>query len=96
MCLTLREGISLNDVIIQAKQIDEQSKQAGFYQEALDFIARQGFANAKFEVYAEEGMELQEEFYPHNDSAIDSDQSPQLDYVQDIQQGLKQSVQAVN
>ena len=37
--LTLREGISLNEAIIQAKQIDEQSKQAGFYQEALDFIA---------------------------------------------------------
>jgi hypothetical protein len=27
----------LNEAIIQAKQIDEQSKQAGFYQEALDF-----------------------------------------------------------
>ena len=25
-----------------AKQIDEQSKQAGFYQEALDFTARKG------------------------------------------------------
>ena len=30
--LTLRDGISLNDAITQAKQIDEQSKQAGFYQ----------------------------------------------------------------
>ena len=38
--LTLRDGISLNEAIIQAKQIDEQSKQAGFYQEALDFTAR--------------------------------------------------------
>lgn len=28
--LTLRDGISLNDAITQAKQIDEQSKQAGF------------------------------------------------------------------
>ena len=41
--LTLRDGISLNEAIIQAKQIDEQSKQAGFYQEALDFTARKGF-----------------------------------------------------
>ncbi len=51
--LTLREGISLNEAIIQAKQIDEQSKQVGFYQEALDFTARKGFANARFETYIE-------------------------------------------
>ena len=48
--LTLRDGISLNDAITQAKQIDEQSKQAGFYQEAVDYIARRGFANAVFEI----------------------------------------------
>ncbi|MFW2125251.1 hydrolase or metal-binding protein, partial [Acinetobacter ursingii] len=34
--LTLREGVSLNEAIMQAKQMDEQSKQAGFYQEAVD------------------------------------------------------------
>lgn len=33
----------------QAKQIDEQSKAVGFYQEAVDHIARRGFANARFE-----------------------------------------------
>ena len=55
--LTLREGISLNDAITQAKKIDDQSKEAGFYQEAVDFIARKGFANARFEVNGEEGME---------------------------------------
>lgn len=38
--LTLREGVSLNDAIVQAKQIDEQSKQAGFYQET--WTLRQG------------------------------------------------------
>ena len=63
---------------------------------ALDQIARQGFANAKFEVHAEEGIELLEEFYPNNDSAADTEHSAQLGYVQEIQQGLKQSVQAVN
>ena len=55
--LSLREGISLNDAITQAKKIDDQSKEAGFYQEAVDFIARKGFANARFEVNGEEGME---------------------------------------
>jgi hypothetical protein len=35
--LTLRDGVNLQDAISSAKQIDEQSKAAGFYQEALDF-----------------------------------------------------------
>ena len=66
--LTLIEGISLNEAIIQAKQIDEQSKQAGFYQEALDFTVRKGFANARFETYIEEGLDVLEEFYEADDT----------------------------
>ncbi|MFW1964526.1 hydrolase or metal-binding protein, partial [Acinetobacter baumannii] len=50
----------------------------------------------KFEVHAEEGMELLEEFYPHSDSAVDTEHSAQLSYVQEIQQGLQQSVRPVN
>ena len=34
--LTLRDGISLQDAITSAKQIDQQSKDAGFNQNALD------------------------------------------------------------
>lgn len=105
--LTLREGIGLNDAIVQAKQIDEQSKAAGFYQEALDHIARRGFANAQFEVNTEEGLDLVEEFY-----VDDLDESEQVNaepkgktkpkfnqgkgVVQDIQQGLQGSVSVVN
>ena len=94
--LTLREGVDLKTAIQTAKEIDQQGKQAGFDQVALDQIARQGFANAKFEVHAEEGMELLEEFYLHSDSAVDTEHSAQLSYVQEIQQGLQQSVRAVN
>jgi hypothetical protein len=94
--LTLREGVDLQTAIQTAKEIDQQGKQAGFDQAALDQIARQGFANAKFEVHAEEGMELLEEFYPHSDSAVDTEHSVQLSYVQDIQQGLQRSVRPVN
>ncbi|MDI6622640.1 hydrolase or metal-binding protein, partial [Acinetobacter junii] len=36
------------------------------------------------------------EFYPHNDSAVDTEHSVQLSYVQEIQQGLQQSVRPVN
>ncbi|MEG2267403.1 MAG: hydrolase or metal-binding protein, partial [Acinetobacter sp.] len=61
--LTLRDGIHLQDAILTAKEIDQQSKQAGFNQNALDQMARQGYGNARFEVNGEEGLELVEEFY---------------------------------
>lgn len=95
--LTLRDGISLNDAITQAKQIDEQSKQAGFYQEALDFTARKGFANARFETDIEEGLDVLEEYYPEQEQnrAMEQQASPE-EFVKDIQQGLQQSVRAVN
>ncbi|OTG69442.1 hydrolase or metal-binding protein [Acinetobacter sp. ANC 4470] len=92
--LTLREGVSLNDAIVQAKQIDEQSKAAGFYQEALDHVARQGYGNARFEVNAEEGLDAVEEFYV--DAGEKLEQGQDLTHVQDIQKGLQQSVRVVN
>lgn len=90
--LTLREGISLNEAIMQAKQIDEQSKQAGFYQEALDFIARKGFGNGRMGVDMEEGLEVIEEF----DQPIENQQIEEAQTAFDIQQGLKGSVTALN
>ena len=90
--LTLREGISLNDAIIQAKQIDEQSKAAGFYQEAVDHIARRGFANAQFERDVDEGLDLVAEFY----QGEDQQQTPVQNESFNIQQGLKGSVTALN
>ena len=90
--LTLREGISLNEAIIQAKQIDEQSKQAGFYQEALDFTARKGFANGRMEVDMEEGLDVVEEFY----QPVGGQQIEETQTAFDIQQGLQGSVTALN
>lgn len=105
--LTSREGISLNDAITQAKKIDEQSKQAGFYQEAVDHIARQGFANAYFEMNTEEGLDLVEEFYTEEVGECEQMQSEskikakpkfnqQDGFVDDIQKGLQGSVMAIN
>ena len=94
--LTLREGVSLNDAIVQAKQIDEQSKVVGFYQETLDHVARQGFANAQCEVNAEETLDLVEEFYMDKSKLEQHQQTHDLSHVQDIQKGLQQSVQALN
>lgn len=61
--LTLRDGVNLQEAITSAKQINEQSKAAGLYQEALDHVARQGYVNASFEVKGEEGLDIVEDFY---------------------------------
>ena len=100
--LTLRDNMSLNDAIGMAKQIDQQSKAAGFYQEALDFVARQGFANAQFEVNSDEGLEVMDEFY-RGDSDLasvalpESNSQPNLssDAIS-LTQGLRQSVKALS
>ncbi len=105
--LTLRDGIHLQEAIQTAKEIDQQSKQAGFNQNALDQMARQGFANAKFEVNSEEGLEIAEEFYTNEHSGTEQQPTeskaktkPKFNqgdgFVQDIQQGLQGSVRAVN
>ena len=90
--LTLKDGVSLNEAIRTAKEIDEQSKDAGFYQEAVDFVARQGFANAQFEVNGEEAEDVVDEFYQlekHPQTEVENSAF-------DIQQGLKGSVTALN
>lgn len=90
--LTLREGVDLQSAIHTAHEIDQQSKQAGFNQEALDQMARQGFANAKFEMDLEEGLDVVEEFYQTEEQQQSVVQNESFN----IQQGLKGSVTALN
>ncbi|MDO7415051.1 hydrolase or metal-binding protein [Acinetobacter baumannii] len=109
--LTLKDGVNLQQAIQMAQEIDQQSKQAGFNQTALDQTARQGFANAQFEVNAEEGLDLVEEFYSDADETVNqgvertqsiarakakSKPNQGEGFVQEMQQGLKGSVRAVN
>ena len=94
--LTLRDGVNLNDAITSAKEIDKQSKAAGFYQETLDHVARQGYSNAIFEVGGEEGLDIVEEFYIEESKTEQHEQAHDLTHVQEIQKGLQQSVQALN
>lgn len=94
--LTLRDDVNLQDAISSAKQIDEQSKAAGFYQEALDYVARQGYGNASFEVEGDDGLDIVEEFYTDESKTEQHQPTHELSHVQDIQKGLQQSVQALN
>ena len=94
--LTLRDGINLQEAITSAKQIDEQSKAAGFYQEALDYVARQGYGNASFEVGGEE-LEIVDEFYTENSnysSVIEDTVSCQTHST--LKDALSHSVQKIN
>lgn len=100
--LTLREGCDLKSVIQAAKEIDQQSKSSGFNQEALDHKARQGYANAVFELGSEDVIE---EFYTGDGAECEQIQpqsraKPKYNnegcFVKDIQQELQQNVRAVN
>ena len=104
--LTLRDDINLQQAIQMAQEIDQQSKQAGFNQNALDATARLGFSNARFEVNSEEGLDLLEEFYADEVNESGQLQAELKDkakpkshqekgFVQDIQRGLQGSVRAV-
>ena len=105
--LILREGIHLQEAIHTAKEIDQKSKLSGFNQAALDQVALQGYVNAQFEVGGEEVLDLVEEFYVGENSESEQIQPNSKgqnrpksnhgeDFVQDIQQGLQRSVQALN
>lgn len=89
--LTLREGVSLKEAIHTAKELHDQMQQAGFSQEALDQTARQGFANARFEMDVEEGLDVVDEFYNseevHQENVVPTNS---------IQNELRQSVHKVN
>jgi hypothetical protein len=105
--LTLRDGVNLQQAIQMAKEIDQQSKAIGFNQSALDQMARKCFSNARFEVNAEEGLDLVEEFYtdevteskqaqPESKSKVKTKLIQGDGFVQDIQKGLQGSVRAVS
>jgi hypothetical protein len=64
--LVIRTGLTLEQAIVEARQLDQQRKGSGFDQEALDEAARMGFANGAFEDLAEDVPAVVEEFYPAN------------------------------
>ena len=105
--LTLREGIHLQEALQTAKEIDQKSKLCGFNQHALDQAAVQGYGNARFEVNNEGVLDLVEELYTEEFSEVEKQlidskakTKPKLNrddgFVQDIQQGLQDSVRVVN
>ena len=74
--LTVREGATLEQTIIDARATDDQRKQCGYDQDALDQAAKVGFGNAAFEFSEDEMPEVLEEFFNEannsNDSSLES------------------------
>ncbi|MFU6004273.1 hydrolase or metal-binding protein [Pseudomonas aeruginosa] len=62
--ITVRSGMSMDQALQHAREIEEARKQSGFDQNALDAAARLGFANGAFEESEEEGEAIVEELFP--------------------------------
>lgn len=79
--LTVREGMTLEEAITYARQLDERRKSIGFDQATLDASARQGFGNGAFEESEEEIPQIVEEFYAETggDNDMGSRQSPSVE-----------------
>ncbi|MNY44213.1 hypothetical protein D3C86_1792180 [compost metagenome] len=60
----MRSGLSLEDALLEAKQLEETRQAAGFDQNTLDEAARQGFNNGAFEDSEEDTSAIVEEFFP--------------------------------
>jgi len=61
--LVVRSGLTLEQAILQARELGERRQASGFDQVALDKAAGQGFANGAFEELAEDGAVVVEEFF---------------------------------
>jgi hypothetical protein len=67
--LVVQSGLTLEEAIVRARELDGQRKGSGFDQAALDEAARQGFSNGAFEESGEDVSAVVEEFYPEAESA---------------------------
>ncbi|NYT66789.1 hydrolase or metal-binding protein [Alcaligenaceae bacterium] len=62
--LTIRDGMTLEEALTQAKQTYLQREAMAYSQTALDATARAGFANGAFEEGPDDTQDVIEEFYP--------------------------------
>lgn len=62
--LTLRSGMTVEQALLTARELDEARQAAGFDQAALDATARVGLGNGIFEDDGEDSSAVVEEFFP--------------------------------
>ena len=99
--LTLQDNVSLKDAVENAQAIHAQQLQSGFNQQALEEVAKLGYANSAFEVDSDEGLTIVEEFYNADaDSdaivrSVGSDSNSSDGQWQSLEDGLRRSVRKV-
>lgn len=100
--LTLQDNVNLKDAVENAQAIHTQQLQSGFNQQALEEVAKLGYANSAFEVDNDEGLTIVEEFYSadaDSDAIVRSsgnDDSLPDGQWHSIEDGLRQSVRKVS
>ena len=62
--LCIRQGLTLEAAVRQAREAAEHARTMGLDQTALDAAARAGYAQGVFEESAEEAVDVLQEFYP--------------------------------
>ncbi|MFI8980853.1 hypothetical protein CDR19_22440 [Ectopseudomonas toyotomiensis] len=67
--LTLRSGMTVEQALLTARELDEARLAAGFDQAALDATARVGLGNGIFEDDGEDSSAIAEEFFPDGQPA---------------------------
>ena len=73
--ITVRSGMSMEEALFAARQLDEARQSAGFDQASLDCAAKHGLGNGAFEDSEEDGGAVIEEFYSSTDAATGAAQS---------------------
>ncbi|AXM96544.1 recombination directionality factor [Pseudomonas plecoglossicida] len=73
--ITVRSGISMEEALLAARQLDEARQSAGFDQASLDSAAKHGLGNGAFEDSEEDGGAVIEEFYSSMDTASSAAQN---------------------
>ena len=73
--ITVRSGMSVEEALLAARQLDEARQSAGFDQASLDCAAKHGLGNGAFEDSEEDGGAVIEEFYSSTDATTGAAQS---------------------
>lgn len=87
--LGVRSGNTLEQALIEAKELDARRRAAGFDQAALDAAARAGFANGAFEDSPDETAAVAEEFYPQDAPPSDTGDGGSADTPATLRQKLE-------
>lgn len=75
--MVVRTGLTLEQAIEDARELNQRRQASGYDQAALDETARQGYANGAFEELAEDGSTVVEEFYPESEETLEAEVSQQ-------------------